>query len=77
MWQNGSRGVKAAISIGCRNAVITNWFPKFAKTAIQRACYPTSAKNAARKPEKRQITQVFSQAKPAEDLPEVMMPSPC
>jgi hypothetical protein len=52
MWQNGGWGVKAAISIGCRNAVITNWFPKFAKTAIQHACSPISLNKRARKPEK-------------------------
>jgi hypothetical protein len=67
MWQNGNRGVKAALSIGCRNAVITNWSPKFAKTAIQHACSPISTDNRARKPVKRQITLVFSQAKPAKD----------
>jgi hypothetical protein len=67
MWQNGRRGVKAAISIGYRNTVITNWFPKFAKTAIQHACSPIASFNRARKPEKRQIRLVFSQAKPAKD----------
>jgi hypothetical protein len=75
MWQNGSRGVKAAISIGCRNAVITNWFPKFAKTAIQHACSPISLKKRARKPKKRQIKLVFSQAEPAKDWPIAVMPS--
>jgi hypothetical protein len=60
MRQNGGRGVKAAISIGCRNAVITNWFPKFVKTAIQNAFSLIASNNRARKLEKGQIKLVFS-----------------